>query len=179
MSVMLATKEKIELIAQNYLEEFFGGGLIQNGELPINVNKVAQILGVSVKYVNYKDPHIAKTVSGSFVRSRNLILVNANEIGYRRRFTLAHELGHFALHKDIDGDILYRSDNIIDSDGLDQESKDREVEANCFAAALLMPRQVVNLLNDLNFKVEEMARMFDVSPSAMQYRLINLGYAKK
>lgn len=179
MSVMFATKEKIELIAENYLEEFFGGDINEKGKVPIQVHRVAEGLGVEVKYVSFKDPFEARTISGTFIRSQNKILINSQEIDYRRRFTLAHELGHFVLHKDIKEDILYRSDNFIDSDGLDQESKDREVEANCFAAALLMPRKTVELLVSLKFKTSEMAKLFDVSTSAMQYRLINLGYGEK
>ena len=91
-------------------------------------------------------------------------------------FTVAHELGHFFLHKDlvkkknlvIDGDFfIYREDNGIPSE--------METEANQFAATLLMPEERVRLLWEALKDVDRCAEFFKVSRTAMSIRLDTLG----
>lgn len=112
--------------------------------------------------------------------------VNTQTSRRRQRFTIAHELGHLLLHQGrpiiVDQAVL-RVDlrNDISSMGTALQ----EIEANTFAAALLMPepivaRYVTSLIEaDGNIArddlIAESARTFDVSTEAMGYRLINLG----
>lgn len=71
-------------------------------------------------------------------------------------------------------------------DAKSSQATDREeIEANQFAAALLMPREMIlkEALRRMSRRasvaadelVQQMARAFQVSPQAMDYRLINLG----
>jgi Zn-dependent peptidase ImmA (M78 family) len=97
----------------------------------------------------------------------------------RTRFTIAHELGHYFLH-------FHDHDQLIDDEvnlyrlQASQETNEsgerrREIQANLFAAALLMPeRQVRQIWNETQ-SIAEMASLFRVSPSAMGYRLADLG----
>jgi Zn-dependent peptidase ImmA (M78 family) len=63
---------------------------------------------------------------------------------------------------------LFRADNI---------SSPAEMEANHFAAELLMPEEhVKSLIADGTTSIQDLADKFNVSPGAMKYRLINLGY---
>jgi Zn-dependent peptidase ImmA (M78 family) len=119
-------------------------------------------------------------------KRRSAIVVNSTESPLRQRFTVAHELGHFVLgHRQR----LYVNSTISvnfrdSSSGL--ATKREEVEANQFAAALLMPDDLVDakvnelLGQDSALGDEELAirlaRNFQVSSLAMQYRLVNLGY---
>ncbi len=94
------------------------------------------------------------------------------------RFTIAHELGHALIHKSENHHykpVRFRSDSI----SLDE--KKLEQEANQFAAWLLMPEN--ELLNELANKdsisedeIRDIAKKFNVSFSAMNYRLSDLGY---
>lgn len=111
------------------------------------------------------------------------ILINTSKPATRQNFTLGHELGHFFLHKQelqddraiIDGDesldgpkILYRRDN-------EEDDKRLEIEANNFAASLLMPTDLVRRAWDATHSVQECARIFSVSVIAMSIRLTKLG----
>src|SRR5439155_18530777 len=59
----------------------------------------------------------------------------------RRRFTAAHELGHFILHRAVMG--RFRADTEATLREADEEVADRmEREANRFAAELLMPADI-------------------------------------
>lgn len=109
-----------------------------------------------------------------------VIAVNSEHSANRRTFTLAHEIGHFFLHQDdpvfLDKVVMHR--NAVSSRGDDI----KEIQANQFAASLLMPRDVLEsayekLLETTNVRheiVERLARQFSVSKHAMELRLVNL-----
>lgn len=166
--------ERIESITDNILNEL-------NIKTPkgIKLEKIAKHLGVDIK-----GEDLDFDVSGLFVMKNDkyYIRYNNTESEQRQRFTIAHELGHFILHKedkplfvDKNEKILYR--NFDSSTG---EIK-KEREANAFAAALLMPRfllrQVISKApNNVDDVVNYLATEFNVSEQAMSFRLSNLGY---
>lgn len=100
------------------------------------------------------------------------IRINRHDADQRQRFTVAHELGHYLLHRDQIGkgivdDVLYRS-NLSDR---------REAEANRLAADLLMPDHLVEdwldrarALGVVDIPMY-LAGKFGVSESAMKIRL--------
>ena len=108
-----------------------------------------------------------------------MIGVNATHPKTRQRFTMAHELGHLLLHEDrkmIVDSHIYRRDE-ISSMGTEAE----EVEANAFAAELLMPTELIyDEVDDLLAEdpqitakqlVDRLAKIFEVSSQAMEIRL--------
>jgi len=110
------------------------------------------------------------------------IFVNSTKPLTRRNFTIAHELGHYFLHKDIlrkneglvDGEHAVDGDNVLYRlDG--SESKRVETEANNFAASLIMPEQLVKKAWDALKSIEACANVFNVSNIAMSIRLERLG----
>jgi Zn-dependent peptidase ImmA (M78 family) len=127
-------------------------------------------------------------VSGVLVvqDGRGVIGVNASDAPVRQRFTIAHECGHYELHKErmpvfIDKQFL-RPMLAVFRDGKSSSGEDRlEREANAFAASLLMPEHLVleevsRLRLDVedDAAVDELARRFEVSRQAMSFRLANL-----
>lgn len=110
------------------------------------------------------------------------IYINSSDTPNRQRFTLAHELGHYYLHKntleELNGMIdkqspyLFRSTDIYDQ--LTTDKRIMEEEANLFAAELLMPEEKVRKIWKHNDDVKELAKFFWVSLSAMSFRLENL-----
>ncbi|WP_084084679.1 ImmA/IrrE family metallo-endopeptidase [Cupriavidus sp. USMAA2-4] len=100
-----------------------------------------------------------------------VIAFNAFDPPVRQRFTIAHELGHFALRHGPRFRDSTQSFSLSNYDPI-------ETAANKFAAELLMPATVVNGLitgrgiSDFN----TLAAMFNVSPAAMRFRLKNLGW---
>lgn len=101
----------------------------------------------------------------------------------RQKFTYAHELGHFFLHKNllVDNNIiedkkeekyLFRNDIY---DNVSAEMKQIEEEANEFAGILLMPEETVRKIVDVVWmSIPVMADYFEVSEKAMKYRLYKL-----
>ena len=102
---------------------------------------------------------------------------------------MAHELGHFMLHREkIDkAGIISDSENfsVISENQITQEE---EKEASAYAAEILMPEDKVkeifaetmqNQNNDLDKVVEEMSKMFQVSVKAMKLRLYLLDLINK
>lgn len=87
--------------------------------------------------------------------------VRESDAGVRQRFTIAHEIGHLMLHG--------IGQHFRETGGFYDES---EVEANRYAAELLMPPGwVLHLRGQIGANVTELARVFDVSPKAMGIRL--------
>lgn len=152
---------------------------------PVQIKDIAE--GLSIDVV----PHfISEDISGVLMAkgASGTIAYNPNDPPLRHRFTIAHELGHFILHKKnsvsseqlfVDRDFLvkYRSSNKYSPTEYEQEQ-----QANAFAAALLMSEEFVHAelakmdyddLSEIQL-IEALARVFEVSPTAMTYRFSNL-----
>jgi len=112
-------------------------------------------------------------VSGVITRSSDtasgfVIYVEQSEPSFRQRFTAAHEIGHFVLHRESIGEGI--EDNyLLRAKGM---SNRQEQEANQFAADLLMPFALINQEMEAGTNtVEALAARFDVSRIAMAIRL--------
>lgn len=139
--------------------------------IPVPVEAIAAKNQIRVS----KAPH--PSFSGMLIRKngRALIGVNSNEAPVRQRFTIAHELGHFFLHQQKDAFVDYRDNK------RDVMRTPRERQANMFAAALLMPsdllRKDFRQLAELGLTEDDLrtfARRYMVSEDAMRFRLMNL-----
>lgn len=141
-------------------------------EYPIKLGAIANEFGLVVKKAT-----LAANISGEIKETDGVVLirVNRHDVKARQRYTLAHEIAHFLLHRDLLGDgitddILYRS----------SQSNKVEAEANRLAADIVMPMKHVNELigehaKENNLKMErvyeKVAECLDVSVSALKYRL--------
>jgi Zn-dependent peptidase ImmA (M78 family) len=152
---------------------------MKNNNLPINIERMIRLHGIKLD----KNANLEKEVSGEIRKlseEEYKISVNAKEHYYRQRFTMAHELGHFLLHKDQIGDGVndspsYRVVQIGDlkNDNIHQE---QETEANVFAANLLMPKEALeHYLKEERKSLREMSSIFQVSVKALEIRIRNLG----
>lgn len=145
--------------------------IAKHQSLPIDVDAIAKELGLPVTRTNLGD-NIAGQIIRSPGRSRSgfVIYVNGTEHPNRQRFTIAHEIAHFVLHRDLieDGvtdDTLYRSPEL---------SSYLEVQANRMAADILMPVRLLKRERAKNGDARFLAKLFGVSPSAMEIRLKSL-----
>lgn len=148
---------------------------------PVQVLDVAKAAGVVVKFGALPDE-----LSGFLMHDSGEVILGVNSLHSPRRqaFTIAHELGHHLLHPRtnfVDHKILYfrdsRSSQAVDT---------QEMEANEFAAELLMPsRFLAKLLKgetvDLedDDRIEVLAKKLGVSTQALTFRLINLNLARR
>jgi len=159
------------------LEELTSTILLNNDmyKVPVDVVKIANANDIKV-YEGDLDKEISGAIRYNKEEEVYEILVNKNDAKVRQRFTIAHEIGHYFLHREhlkseqihIDT-ILYRGDM-----EKNEEAKAREKEVDYFAGALLMNRTLLNKLRSEN-TITELAEIFDVSVSAMTVRLDILG----
>lgn len=141
-------------------------------EVPVKLGALATDLGVDVKISSLPlniSGQISKTAAGYEIK------INRHESRQRQRFTLAHELAHFLIHRDtIDrlGGTL--TDNVLYRSGAPENI---EFEANRLAAQIVMPekalRQEYSKYGDQisEAMVELLAEHFGVSKAAMEIRM--------
>lgn len=137
-------------------------------ELPVAVGAIAREFGIKV---------LKSTMPGSIsgeIRETDgvvTIKVNRHDVKERQRFTIAHEIAHFLLHKDrlaggIEDDVLYRS----------RLSDELEREANRLAADIIMPAELINAAMQDNSKLKlderqkKVAEKAEVSLAAIKIR---------
>lgn len=125
--------------------------------------------------IKYDTMDIAKSGSLSCVDGKWIMCINSSHNPKRQRFTMAHELGHYILHKG--KNIEFVDTTFFRSDEMDSI----EYSANEFASRLLMPEDKLRKLIDEDKikNIGELAYRFEVSSAAMKYRVISLGYRIK
>ena len=118
-----------------------------------------------------------QSISGLLLASRGEIWVNAEEARQwpgRRRFTICHELGHWVLHRRGQQSLFCRHGSIEEAEHADTRPPlpITEEEANSFAAALLMPAELVRRHYDATSgDFEALCERFGASGAAMGRRL--------
>jgi hypothetical protein len=136
---------------------------------PVKLPDLARALGVPIKAAT-----LGPGISGEIRPAGDgfVIRINRHDPPKRQRFTVAHELAHFLLHRDqigngIEDDVLYRS----------SLSDWREQQANRLAADILMPSA---LLTEAKEAAEEkgvgdmvlyLSELFGVSEAAMRIKV--------
>lgn len=156
----------------------------------IDVKKIAEYLKITVQ----ESPAPTDDISGFLMIEKEVPVIglNSNNSELRRRFTLGHEIGHFVLQHHlgkgtphIDKQISIQFRDSVSSAGVKAE----EMEANLFAAELLMPSDMlarslknfdsINLADEDNGGViSALAGEYEVSVPAMTVRLSSLGYLR-
>lgn len=177
---MAVRRKQIRQIVETLLTRFN----VSNGAVP--VENIVRSLGIEIKL-----DKVDNDLSGFIVRDRQgkkaIIGANKSHHPHRRRFTIAHEFGHFLLHE---GHTVHLDENrgalrvnLRNSESARGEDSD-EKEANLFAAELLMPATFLredlrdkdlDLLGDSHF-IEKLAKKYKVSSQALTFRLAYLNY---
>ena len=133
--------------------------------------ETANMLGYSVKFINTKKQKgFCKILLNNF-----FIFINENMSPQMQRMTCAHELGHLLLHRDVLKRELFLAEMEI-FDITDQ----KELEANEFAASLLIDdEELLQLLRE-EYDVVTAASMLDVNVNMLMVKLLvmkNNGYS--
>ena len=146
---------------------------------PVPVESIANSLGLTVEYTD-----LGSGVSGLLVASGSggTIGVNKHHPRVRQRFSIAHEIGHFKLHANASENLFIDKAYVLFRDDRASRGEIRdEIQANMFAASLLMPAPLLRLrieeghvdLGD-DDQVRALADTFQVSLAAMAYRVMRL-----
>lgn len=150
----------------------------QVANFPVKLGLVARNLGVEI-LVTTMQPGVSGQIR--LEGDRYVIRINRHEARERQRFTIAHEIAHFLLHKDkIDATEGGISDNVLYRSG---QPEAIEFEANRLASEIVMPDQKVEeKLRQHGGRVTDevidlLAEEFQVSRAAMEIRLSNFEFA--
>jgi len=157
-------------------------------KVPVNIEEQIRSEGIILNksYLDFE-----KGICGELKKENGKFIINISwaDHYYRKRFTMAHELGHFVLHKDLIGDgvddnkeykKLYRAKNKI--------TNSQEAEANDYAAKVLMPEEAIIALAKLTeiiklvkgeididiLWLDYLSKKFQVSKEAFTIRLAKL-----
>ncbi len=145
--------------------------------VPVNPVLLAHREGIKVNNAKFSDDNLV----GMIVRQGRdvTMLVNHGDPPFRKRFTIAHELGHHFLHLLADGEYVDKETNLFRRHAGDKKeitpSRRQEIQANLFAAALLMPEDEVTRYWKQRPSIEDLAKIFNVSNETMGYRIDSLG----
>ncbi len=138
---------------------------------PFDVEAAATALGITVEY-SPLDDDLSGILRLNPENNKWEMTVNSGHHTNRQRYTIAHELGHFCLHrseaKEFKDHIFFRA----------AVSDKMEWGANEFAGKLLMPEDDFrNLVREGVTSVDELARNFAVSSLALRIRAKQLGFS--
>ncbi|WP_082523933.1 ImmA/IrrE family metallo-endopeptidase [Methylobacterium sp. Leaf399] len=149
-------------------------------QVPVRLGELARELGVSAIKVS----SMRTGVSGQVAREGDeyIIRVNRNEARERQRFTIAHELAHYLLHRNlIDTSSEGITDTVLYRSGAPEQV---EFEANRLAADIVMPSALVDDMLKSEYQgivteatIENLAARFGVSKAAMELRLERMARA--
>ena len=140
-------------------------------EYPVRLGEIAKRLGVTVLLST-----LPRGTSGQIGQEDGdfVIRINRHEAKHRQRFTLAHELAHFLLHRDKIVAEGGWSENVLLRSG---QPASIEYEANRLASDLVIPSSQLSAATTsytgpiTNEVIEDLARRFGVSTAAMEIKL--------
>lgn len=133
----------------------------------VGVVDLAKLLGLKVGFVDMnltKDTNYSGAIRYNTKNKEDgaIIFIEDSEPSVRKKFTIAHEIGHFLLHEG--------AKNRLEKVNYDDDESEDETEANYFAASLLMPEKMVkDALKEMSF--DEMVEYFNVSRTALINRI--------
>lgn len=133
---------------------------------PIPLGDIVASYGLDIVYADFSKIPRGNDIAGFIDFDNKKIIVNQSDPANRQRFTIAHELGHYILHQEYVKDrskykVLLRRP--IKELGYAPE----EQEANCFAANLLVPSEVLEKYKDLPSSLA--ASLFAVSEDVIRF----------
>jgi Zn-dependent peptidase ImmA (M78 family) len=185
LNIPYITEEKIEKLTSDILQTAYKKGVYQNKETPVEL--MAEMLELKYLYEDL-EKDFGKGTLGSMDFSSNTIFLNQRHFGETEcnlgllNFTIAHEIGHFILHKEIYENSAEKIALLHKREIKNYEKalKRIEYQANLFAGELLMPKTLFKeewrKLKGTNYfdKRKIMCDFFQVSKRALEVRLEHL-----
>ena len=147
------------------------GALKKHGikEPPVSPETIAAAEGLEVRMIMTWP----ESLSGLLLRDSRCIGINAKHAPTRRRFSLAHELGHWLLRHDV---AWHERDVTIDEPPQEVPNDElhnwQEAEANEFAGELLAPREMLKVAMKKTKEPSALAGVFQISDQALWVRIL-------
>lgn len=137
---------------------------------PVSLRDVVSALNLEL-VTRTREPFTSEAALEPLGDGRAIVL-NGPGDSSRKRFTIAHEIGHFVLHPE-----RCRPER---GGAANEAGRAEEREADTFAAELLMPEHLVReAVREHGPDATRLADRFEVSRKAMQTRLRSLGLVER
>jgi Zn-dependent peptidase ImmA (M78 family) len=148
---------------------------------PVPVERIVKSLGIRIQHGPFDD-----VISGLSCITNRIAIIGVNSLhnANRQRFTIAHELAHIQLHRQLLEDQIHvdkgtlRHSIPMTAFGSIGDVDDAEIEANAFASELLMPQPLLHAAlagraGDLedDEMIAALIRRFRVTEAALRFRL--------
>lgn len=167
-------------------------GAYWDGKIPVDPNSIAVKMGMEVYFAP-----IPGGLAGAILKTRKeetpKIFVDNNASTSRKRFTIAHEIGHYverfrdsdSPNQKIPGYFGFSDESMVSDEKIlggimpigsrTPDQSPRELFADYFACCLLIPENEVQGFVGLGMNIDDIATYFDVSTATMRNRLNDLG----
>jgi hypothetical protein len=173
------TTEEIETLAKQFLADV-PGYVWDGASLPVPIEEIADShLGLLVREADdlglapgAPAPSPGQSLSGLLLPNRGEIWVNSEEARQwpgRRRFTIAHEIGHWQLHLSNEQPSYCRAYTV--EEAAEKPLPLTESEANAFAAAVLLPSNLLAAEYAKSRDFNRLRALFGSSGAALGRRL--------
>lgn len=136
---------------------------------PIPLTDIVASQGLNVVYADFSTIKQGNKIAGFIDFDKNKIYVNKDDSPNRQRFTIAHELGHYLLHQDYVKD-AQKYKVLLRKPLKNGDYTPEEKAANCFAAYLLVPSDILKTYEKLPNTI--IASIFAVSEDVIKYSKI-------
>lgn len=133
---------------------------------PIDINFILDKLNINVSETNLDSNAIGKI---TIEQSNAEIVLNKKELNIcKKRFTLAHELGHWHLYH------LENKTDLVTEYSNHKQTSIKEIYANRFATSILVPRRIFKNILQSTRDIPTLAQVFQVPENAIKYRIISI-----
>lgn len=148
-------------------------GMVDPSDLPIEDVIGSYNIHIKEEHIDGSDGRIIPTSNSA------ILTLNSNiKVHTRRKFVLAHELGHFIMHRN--NGKMFQDDTSTLNSWYDNNYNKAEIEANMFAAEFLMPKWIFeDECKGKKFSpelIDELAEGFEVSKTAAILRFVECGH---
>lgn len=133
---------------------------------PVPLIDIVASHGLNIVYADFSTIKKGNEIAGFIDFKKKRIIVNKDDSPNRQRFTIAHELGHYILHQDYVKDAK-KYKVLLRRPLKDANYTPEERAANCFAAYLLVPSNLLKKYNDIPNSIA--ASLFAVSEDVIKY----------
>lgn len=146
---------------------------------PVPVDKIAKALGAVVRF-----SPLDEELSGMVFIKDGVPVIGVNSLHHpnRQRFTIAHEIGHLVMHRELISESVHvdKQFRVLMRDSNSATGSEAiEIQANQFAAELLIPSTMLDLTKmtaadiDDDAPLDALAKKFRVSKQMLEYRIRN------
>lgn len=154
-------------------QEYSQFNLVKHRGKDTPIIEIARIMGFKVYTAKFKERTLSGTIGVSNelqeeYGSNKVIILNNADTDKHILFTLAHEIAHYIY------DYNPTSNGYSNTYRTDEVQTDKEIRANRFAAAFLMPRNSFTAKYNETHNISELSDYFNVPEAAVKLRIAQL-----